>query len=334
MRVYSLAIFSIFIFVCVAAFVTVYPGRVVAAQSLRVISFNTYSSGSNCDEDRDRKINAKRIKVNTLADYIAGNKPDIILLQEMINNCDLSDAVMLDEALKQRGYPMQYVAGTDPKYIGNATFVSTKFPIVTSGVQEVIDYPANPIRKFLIVPITVGSQTVYTMNTHIRASAPQLCPGLETAYEHAMLKKGKPLIIGGDFNLRMTLVKGREYACPEALRKAFTDVYEFRGNVIDFIAIERGGPLKYEGASLVDQNSPNSDHKAVWSTIVVPDAPVACTPNPDVTGDGVVNIFDYNLVYARFGVVPVGQSSIFDLDCNRTVDAKDIGIVIQRFTKN
>lgn len=328
MRTQTVAIFSSFFFICIAfVFASMHPHSVHAAQSLRVISFNTRAPGSNCEEDRGQKINAKRIKINTLADYIAGNKPDIIMLQEMINNCDLSDAVMLDEALKLRGYAMHYVAGMDPKYIGNATFVTSKFPIVASGIQEVLDYPTNPIRKLLVVPITVGSQTVYTINTHLRASDPQRCPGLETVYNLAVSKKGVPVIIGGDFNLAMTL-KERAYTCPEGLRKLFTDAFEFRGNVIDFIAIERNGPLKYEGASLVDQYSPASDHKAVWSTIVVPD--VQCAKNPDVTGDGVVNLYDFNAIFAQLGVIPSGEKSIFDLDCNQAIDVADVVVVMQR----
>lgn len=242
----------------------------ITAASVRVVSFNTQQGTprGNCSDPGDM-IPAKHAKIEALATYIVQQRPDIALLQEIVTNCDLAEEEMLAQKLAEKGYPMEYYIQQERKgHMNTVTF--SRLPILRDQVEEIIDMPEEPARSFIMVPVQhPGGTVLYTYNAHIRASEPQRCPGVETLYRAALQRKNDATIVGGDFNLTMTL-NPDDYTCPESLRAQFTTDFDFFGFHIDFLAIPKGGPLTYT-EKFVDPNSPISDHKAVWATFEVPE---------------------------------------------------------------
>lgn len=238
----------------------------VRAESILVVSFNTQAgTPKGLCRTPEQMIPEKWAKIEAIANWIVANKPDVALLQEVVTNCDLKEEEMLAQKLQEKGYPMDYVAQQEFRtHMNVATF--SRYPILKDQVVEIIDYPQNPSRAFVMAPIQLPSGVLYTFNAHIRAAEPQRCPGLAALTQGALTKKNEMALVGGDFNLTML---GEPFTCPSELRDAFRSVYEFRGEGIDFLAVPINGPLRFESSWM--GGSPASDHPAVWARIVVPE---------------------------------------------------------------
>ncbi|MBP9758969.1 endonuclease/exonuclease/phosphatase family protein [Candidatus Dojkabacteria bacterium] len=305
------------------------------ATAIKVISFNTQrgTPGGNCkDSERDQKVNSKKAKISALADYLAAQKVDVALLQEMVDNCDQHEADMLSEYLKARNYNMEFATARD-SHMNVAIF--SKFPINQSGVKLL---PISA-RTVIMAPVQTPFGQVNFYSIHVRAADPDRCPGIKDLYNIFKADTNSKKILGGDFNLTMDLDSSK-YTCPQEIRRAFTAENKFVGGGIDFIVNPNNEILKID-SSLVDQNSPDSDHKAIIAVISstlqptpipspsnIPTPIVSVSPIPsvpansypiDLDEDGKVGINDF----MKF--VEYYKTSSCKIDFNKNNNCKDIG---------
>lgn len=301
-----------------------------AADTVRVVIWNTQNGtpkGSCPEAERGSMLEAKRVKVENMANYLVAVKPDIALLQEIVTNCGMKEEEMLSASLASKGYPMDYHAQSVLRgHMNVVTF--SRLPIKHDSVREVIDDTANPARAFLVVPIQVGGTLLETYNVHIRAGDPQRCTGVVTLWKDLQKHAASPILTGGDFNLAM--LDKEHYSCAHSVREGFTTEYTFMGNVIDFALVERNGAVALNSVR-VDVHSPSNDHKALVAEVAVGGG--GCANNPDVSSDGMMSIFDYNALLSVFGTRVDPGSQRADINCSGMVDIFDYNLLLEALAK-
>ncbi len=314
-------IFLSILSVCFLLSVTVYqftqitPAVAANNPTLKVLSFNVHY-----DE------NFKPNHLRPIAEYIKANNIEVAGLQELNTSVSYKATPILEQLLKEIGYPM-YVAVNPNREVGyfeNAVF--SKYPIQDAQyLGQNPCYDGRCRRWAVVTKIATPIGNVRFTSTHVHHGDDN-CQSLAQFAALMAPYQNEALIMTGDFNTRIGRCGGfientYNYAC--------VDQKNCLNDSIDWVFLSKSNTLLEQVYRIKDPKFTVSDHLPIIAEIrsTVP------LKQGDLDNDGDVDVFDYNILLGKFGATGVPGFHVADIVQNGSVDIFDYNKLVENFGK-